>query len=214
MRKSLIVDRLITDSDFCNSKEWFHIDRSDILPHLYQPNKLYFVTFRLSDSIPKEVLTKIREESQLLKAQLKESDSELLRNYNQKLMATIDKYIDSGYGSQYFITPEIRQLMVDTLMECHQKDYYIYDYVLMPNHIHLLIRTGAIKTLTELISQIKRKSAFRINQHLSRTGDVWHRNFFDVIIRSWQHLRSVQNYIKSNPENLPEESYLLVSSIL
>ncbi len=214
MRRSLTIDRLITDSDFFNPREWFHIDRSNILPHLYQPNKLYFVTFRLSDSIPKEVLTKIREESRILKSQLKETDSDLLRKYNQKLMATIDKYIDRGYGSQYFINSEIRQLMVDTLMERHQKDYYIYDYVLMPNHVHLLIRTGAIKTLTELISQIKRKSAYRINKYLSRTGDVWHENFFDVIIRSWQHLRSVQNYIKSNPTDLPADSYLLVSSIL
>ena len=59
----------------------------------------------------------------------------------------------------------------------------------------------------------KGTSARRINEHLGESGVVWHREYWDRLIRDEVHLARVRRYIANNPAkaNLPETDYTLWS---
>lgn len=214
MTEQLFCDTPYTHLDFFNPQELFFINKRGVLPHLEQRGKLYFVTFRLRDALPANVLDNIQ-------AQLKQSsesndsasDIYWIREYHRKLTATLDKYIDKGYGDCILSLPEVRKAIVKTFIEHQHDDYIIYDYVIMPNHIHMIIKPAHWLSLKEVMASLKRKSAVRINKLLNKTGSIWQREYYDIIVRSWSNLQQFKEYIKSNPEELPDDSFLLVTSV-
>lgn len=78
----------------------------------------------------------------------------------------------------------------------------------MPNHMHLLFSPIAPHALAKIIQSWKRHSARIINERLDRTGaPLWQPDYFDRLIRSSMHLAKVRDYIRRNPENLPDGHY-------
>lgn len=91
----------------------------------------------------------------------------------------------------------------------------IHNYVVMPNHVHIVIEINRqflsskevkIKTLSSLMGALKTTSSKLI--HLSGFLDFsWQRSFHDRIIRSRQEFLRIANYIDSNPENWNKDSF-------
>lgn len=92
-------------------------------------------------------------------------------------------------------------------------------YVIMPNHIHMLIQfpkwAGAspAPTLSQVIGAYKSLVA---NQWLqvckdnqTKMGAIWQRSFFEEIIRNESHYLHVWNYIDTNPYRWSEDEYFL-----
>ena len=89
----------------------------------------------------------------------------------------------------------------------------VTDYVIMPNHIHLLIKlksngrsgapapTRANARIPRYISTLKRF----VNKQ--RKYDIWQRSYYDHIIRSEADFLEKQNYILSNPVKWVEDEY-------
>ena len=72
-------------------------------------------------------------------------------------------------------------------------------YVIMPEHVHLVVRPTSDATISQFIALFKQRSARRINRHLGRRGSLWRKEFFDHVLRSHEHLEELVRYIHDNP---------------
>ena len=72
-------------------------------------------------------------------------------------------------------------------------------WVIMPNHVHLLIKQWPGFKLGNIVKQIKGGSAHNLNKALGRSGKVWQIGYFDRLIRSPLQLRQTVDYIHENP---------------
>ena len=77
-------------------------------------------------------------------------------------------------------------------------------YVVMPNHIHMLIRieNNNIKTKTGLISRVVGCLKMRISKKLHDLNVediIWQRSFHDHIIRNEEEYERIWDYIQNNP---------------
>jgi type I restriction enzyme R subunit len=89
--------------------------------------------------------------------------------------------------------------------------YLLLGYVIMPNHVHLLVTPGPTHPLSKILQSWKRFTAREINKARNTSGQVWQRESFDHIVRSVAQLDRFQNYLRENPVNakLREGEYLL-----
>jgi REP element-mobilizing transposase RayT len=80
--------------------------------------------------------------------------------------------------------------------ELHQ--FQLHAYVIMPNHVHLLI-TPAV-SVTRIMRGIKGISAREANRILSRGGKAfWQDESYDHWVRSEQEFGRIRTYIEMNP---------------
>jgi REP element-mobilizing transposase RayT len=77
--------------------------------------------------------------------------------------------------------------------------YRLLCWVVMPNHVHLLVETNSDHPLPNVIQAWKSCTSKRANRLLERTGTFWARDYFDRYIRDDQHLQAVVRYIENNP---------------
>ena len=71
-------------------------------------------------------------------------------------------------------------------------------FCIMPNHIHLMIRTHD-NPLGELMRHLKGRTARAINKTLGNSGQFWAREYFDRYIRDSDHFMACLKYIIENP---------------
>ena len=79
-----------------------------------------------------------------------------------------------------------------------QKWYYLLSFVIMPDHMHLIIIPRE-KNISECMKSIKGFSARKINEGFSRRGSIWQRGFYDYILDSEEMVISRIRYIEENP---------------
>jgi len=159
------------------------------LVHCDKPTLCQFVTIRLVDSLPREVLGRLKGEI----AASSYSMSKLER-YRR-----IEAYVDAGYGSCLLREPRAAQIVEDTLLFHAGSHYELESWCVMPNHLHMLIEPIGERRLADIVRELKTFSAHAINKALRRTGAVWYRDYFDRYIRTPQHFDAVLHYIENNP---------------
>ena len=73
-------------------------------------------------------------------------------------------------------------------------------YVIMPDHLHWLFSLQDYRSLQQVVSNVKRRSAYRINQHNDQSGSaVWQPGFHDYALRDEEEIKDVARYIVANP---------------
>jgi REP element-mobilizing transposase RayT len=111
-----------------------------------------------------------------------------------------DKVLDATRtGPQWLRQPDIGRLVVDIFRKGEDLGHYeLGSWVLMPNHVHLLIKPEG--DLSRVIASIKSASAVHANRALRRTGEpFWAKDYFDRWIRdSAQESRTIR-YVENNP---------------
>lgn len=170
------------------------------LPHWEQHGVCYFITFRLADSIPSELMVKWKKDrdewiSQNPQPWSEEAEAEYHREFSMK----IENWLDQGRGECFLISDEVRKIVLSKLIEKHGSSYHMHSLVIMPNHIHVLI--SIIEgTLADLMHKWKGATAYLSNKHLTRSGAFWQRDYFDRIIRDARHYERCKRYIANNPK--------------
>lgn len=101
----------------------------------------------------------------------------------------------------YFLKKELAQLVETTLdFRIKQKEVLIYCYCIMPDHLHMLLSLEKEydKSLSNWISSFKR---FISKEAKSKFGiqTMWHRNYYDHVVRREESLSTICDYILSNP---------------
>ena len=71
--------------------------------------------------------------------------------------------------------------------------------VVMPDHIHWLLRITATGDLSQVVGRMKGRSAHRINHQQCLTGKVWQSGFYDHAVRREEDLENLANYVVYNP---------------
>lgn len=72
-------------------------------------------------------------------------------------------------------------------------------FVVMPDHLHWLMTLGHAQTLSQVVNQLKGRSAHAVNHRLGRQGAVWQPGFHDHALRQEENVREVARYIVANP---------------
>lgn len=75
----------------------------------------------------------------------------------------------------------------------------IYAYVLMPNHIHLLVEPADEKGLGQLMQSLGRRYVSYINKTYKRSGTLWEGRFKSAVVSRDEYLIRCSRYIEMNP---------------
>jgi REP element-mobilizing transposase RayT len=153
------------------------------LPHCDIPGLLQFITFRLADSLPGEVLRR-----------LMQVEIDDVSRHKQ-----IEQFLDAGHGAYWLKQLGAADIVENALLHGDGARYRLLAWCVMPNHIHVLIETNSAYPVPKTAQGWKSYTAKLINQHLGRSGPVWMRDYFDRYIRDDHHLTAVIAYIHSNP---------------
>ena len=153
------------------------------LPHVFETDKPIFLTWRLFGSLP------------------------ACRSFpggtlsSGKQFAMLDRLLDEARAGPFYLRqPALAELVVDAI---HYNErilghYVLHAYVVMPNHVHLLISPRvAVPALTKSLKGI---TALRANALLKRVGNpFWQRESYDHEVRSEVEMERIRSYIERNP---------------
>ena len=105
------------------------------------------------------------------------------------------------WGSRpLFQSERLASLFLETLF--HYRDagkYELHDFVVMPNHVHLLFTPAPGMTLERAMQLIKGGSSHRIGKEVSADLEVWERGYVDHRIRDDEDFERHREYIWQNP---------------
>jgi len=169
------------------------------LPHWQQSNACYFITFRLADSIPSELMEKWKQDRDAwIRQNPQPWSEEKEEEYHRVFSMKIEKWLDQGRGECLLRDEGIRKIVLEKLIEKHGTSYSMHSLVIMPNHVHVLVSIHDVP-LADLMHSWKGATAFLANKLLSRSGAFWQRDYFDRIVRDARHYERCKRYIANNP---------------
>lgn len=182
------------------------------LPHWRQSGVTYFVTFRLGDSLPQVKLDQWRSEREdWFRRHPEPRGPAARRDYFERFVARFHRWLDAGYGECVLSRPEVRGILIDALKHFDTQRYALGDWVVMPNHVHVLVTPLCDVELSKVLHAWKSYSANEINRLLGRRGPLWQKESFDHIVRGPEAAERIRQYIQKNPDSLPPGSYSLSS---
>jgi len=178
-------------------------DRGHI-PHWEKEGATYFVTFRLSDSLPASVLSQIRAERAAIIATARQMNRELSSDERRKLQRLstpiIERYLDNGSGACHLRVPTVAETVVGSLRCFNEKRYRLFAWCIMPNHVHIVFKIFPGHSLAEVVHSWKSYTANVANRILRRRGSFWQREYYDHLIRNQTELERAILYVSLNPE--------------
>ncbi len=166
-----------------------HVHNRGYLPHFEVGETPQHITFRLYDSLPQALLETWHEELTHLR-----SEDQILEHHGRMQDA-----LDKGLGRCYLRQPEIAGIVEDTLRHFDRERYHLHEWVIMPNHVHVLATPFPTTSLSSMVHSWKSFTAKRANAFLKRSGQFWQHEYFDRVIRSANHFEYVVAYIHNNP---------------
>lgn len=171
------------------------------LPHWEQTEKFFFVTFRLADSLPQEVLRRLKEERAAWRALHPEPwDEATEAEYYEKFHVRVEKFLDEGHGSCVLREERICRIVHDALRHFDGIRYRLACFAIMPNHVHVLLKTLGGHELSDVLFAWKSFTAHAMNRALGGRGQIWQHESWDRMIRSRAHFDRVVRYILDNPK--------------
>ena len=174
------------------------------LPHWEDAVAVYFVTFRLVDSLPSAVLREFEFERHDIVATAKANRRELTLRERSRLVKLfvrrIETYLDAASGSCLLAKPDVAAMFVRTLRHFDGSRYRLHAWCVMPNHVHVVFRPLAEHKLSAILHARKSYSAKEANRILRRSGDFWQREYYDHLIRDERDLQRCIRYVLDNPK--------------
>ena len=83
---------------------------------------------------------------------------------------------------------------------CIRDRYDLERFVIMPNHVYLLIQMRPGFPLRKQLTETMRYSGRKVNTLLKQQGDFWQSEPFDHVVRSEAQFEYLQRYITENPQ--------------
>jgi len=155
------------------------------LPHFDHYGLVQTITFRLADSLPAELAGRLSQSRE------KSGDAELRKE--------IEESLDHALGACHLRDLRVADIVQNALLHFDGTRYRLLTWVIMPNHVHVMIETLPGIRLDEVIHSWKSFTAKECNRLLDRTGPFWQEDYFDRFIRDGEHFRKARDYIERNP---------------
>ena len=176
------------------------------LPHVKHEGASYFVTFRLADALPGEVLLQFEREraerGRLLRQAVqcgwptKDTEEAINRDFRRKL----ERYLDQGCGACHLRRPEIGELVAGCILFFEGQRYVLREWVVMPNHVHAVLWPMPNELLGDILRSWKQYSSRRAKPLLGLGGAAfWQRESYDHWIRDDEEKARICRYVRNNP---------------
>ena len=118
-------------------------------------------------------------------------------------------------GATYFLTfnlerpatvdltrPELARVIIAALHHFDGSRYDLYDFTVMPDHVHLVLKPlvvdGRAERLSRIAHSLKSYTAIHINRLAGRSGALWQEEPYDRIIRNAMDHEEIAQYILDN----------------
>lgn len=152
------------------------------LPHYHPVGQPIFLTWRLHGSLPA-------------------NRSFPPATTSGQAFLAMDRLLDNARTGPLFLRiPEIASMMVDTIhyRERDLQHYQLHSYVVMPNHVHLLMTP--LVEVSKVMQSLKRFTAREGNRILGLTGQpFWQDESYDRLVRDETEFQRIADYIEMNP---------------
>ncbi len=122
-----------------------------------------------------------------------------LRGNKKNFYSLMERYLDNHLGNLDLAKDEVAKIVQQSLFCLDNKKFLLIRWVIMPNHVHLLICPIDGYPISKSIKELKSFTANMINKYLNRKGDFWARDYFDTFIRDEEHFNNCIRYIDNNP---------------
>lgn len=168
----LLVHTRTTMDSFFNPADEIIITRGN-LPHWYQKDVFFFITFRLADSLSREKVEELKSDRELWnrehrdKSRITEAE---WKEYNRLFNDRVEEWLNNGYGSCLLQKRENAMIVADGLQYFHAQRYLLDEWVVMPNHVHVLVKAIKGYQIDEILHSWKSFTANEINKNEGRTG--------------------------------------------
>lgn len=198
------------------------------LPHLRIEGAIYFVTFRLADSIPKAIMEQWQEDRQHWfrmhgLAHIHPLEDPILweetyfniphvHRHEFELLQRRRFYAELNQCHGSCVLAQSHDIVSAALEFFHGKRIWTGDYVVMPNHVHILVQMFPGVKLEEWLYSIKRFTAYNIGKRNPSSRSInpdsrnrqhfWREESHDRIARNALELARMRRYIAKNPTKL------------
>ena len=159
------------------------------LPHFDVAGIWQAITYRLADSMPANAVAALEREFAM----------STNREQGNEQRKRIDRWIDRGYGSCLLYREEVAALVFETWYRFAGIRYDLGPWVIMPNHVHVLIRVNPGWPLKTIVASWKSYTSKRIMRMTGRPTPIWWPDYWDRFIRDERHWLTAKHYIENNP---------------
>ena len=169
------------------------------LPHIQPRGETLFVTFRLTGSLPAEIMRQLRAEQ--LREEAAAATAEDRMRARKRQFGRWDVAMHSaGYGPTWLREPEVAAVVATELHRLTESGHQLWSYCLMPNHVHLVVGLPEAEGIFyQAMQQLKGRSAYQCNRLLARQGTFWQPESYDHVVRSGEEMQNVMAYVLENP---------------
>jgi REP element-mobilizing transposase RayT len=177
------------------------------LPHWEVADGRYFITIHLRGAIPDQGHQRIRAISSDLQKLSRHDDDGRLK-VQRRIFAEMEAWLDRAAYVDHLRDSRVAASVREAVEFREGRDWHIFEYVIMPNHVHLFLEVIASAspnmdepTLKNILQQFKRWTGHEAARILSLNGErFWQEEWFDHWSRSDEEDERICAYIRRNPE--------------
>jgi len=191
------------------------------LPHWYVPGAAHFVTYRLADTLPANVVQALKDKkTKLLLQKSTRTPSEHKRHIHKVLFAAYEDYLDRVSEVDWLKDARVASMLRQNLYHHDGGKYHLHAYCIMPNHVHALFTPSPSELdetshrekeieigesadkgsrLSKIMHSLKSYTANEANKLLKREGSFWQPESYDHWVRDEDEFERIVNYIRANP---------------
>ncbi len=159
------------------------------IPHWEAGETAQAITFRLADCLPASLLKRWESELQTLAKDAQDRERR----------KRIERALDSGHGSGALAQFAIGEVVESAILHFDAARYRLHAWVIMPNHVHVLVTPIGSETLSLIVHSWKSFTAKKANALLNQKGTFWATEYFDRVIRDDGHFSNAVEYFTMNP---------------
>jgi putative transposase len=106
----------------------------------------------------------------------------------------------TSMGKRLLQSERNANLLIDVLRSLFaERRFQLHDFVVMPDHVHLLIEVDSGMTIERAMQLIKGRFSHRLSHELGYQGEVWQRGFTEVQVLNKENFEAHRAYIAENP---------------
>jgi putative transposase len=193
------------------------------LPHIQPPGATFFVTFRLSGSLPQNVIRQWRLERQWLDHLARTNPTyleQIKSDFERAWFRKFELFLDGAAAGPVWLKDEkVAGIVAESLFHREGKVYRLDAFSIMPNHVHAVIKPLAIgppeiettlwerrgvedlqyHSLAKIMQSLKGYTALQANRYLGREGEFWEHESYDHWIRDLDERQRTIAYVLNNP---------------
>jgi putative transposase len=107
---------------------------------------------------------------------------------------------NTSMGKRLLQSERNARLFIDVLRSLvAERKFELHDFVIMPDHVHVLIAVNNDMTIEKAMQLIKGRFSHRLAHELGYKGEVWQRGFTEEQVMNRESFEMHREYIAQNP---------------